>query len=184
MTTKLHRTELENNGMTGADAPGDGFDLLVGGGSAGFAAAIRAVELGGRVALVHDGTLGGTCVNVRCVPSKALIRAAEAQHVRAHHPFDGVSRSAEPVDWARIRAGKDDLVSALRQTKYADVLVAYPEITLVQVAKEEVAVGVAAGAWFAGQPHVPGGVLAVAELAVPRRAAAHARPDGGLTCGT
>ncbi|MEX1998954.1 MAG: FAD-dependent oxidoreductase [Gemmatimonadales bacterium] len=57
----------------------DTFDLLVlGGGSAGFAAAIRASDLGARVGLVEGGTLGGTCVNVGCVPSKTLIRAAES----------------------------------------------------------------------------------------------------------
>ena len=55
----------------------DAFDLVVvGGGSAGFAAAIRGAELGARVALVEGGTLGGTCVNIGCVPSKTLIRAA------------------------------------------------------------------------------------------------------------
>ena len=48
--------------------------------SCGFAAAIRGVELGARVAMVNDGALGGTCVNVGCVPSKTLIRAAEANH--------------------------------------------------------------------------------------------------------
>ncbi len=120
---------VEAPGRNGSSAA---YDLVVvGAGSAGFSAAIRAVELGSRVALVQDGTLGGTCVNVGCVPSKALIRAAEAQHGRGHHPFEAVPRSTEPVDWARIRAGKDDLVSALRQAKYADVLGAYPEITLI-----------------------------------------------------
>ena len=51
--------------------------VVLGGGSAGFAAAIRAAELGAQVTLVEGGTLGGTCVNVGCVPSKTLIRAAE-----------------------------------------------------------------------------------------------------------
>ena len=109
------------------------YDLaILGGGSAGFAAAIRAVELGARVAMVNEGTIGGTCVNVGCVPSKTLIRAAEARHVQSHHGFDGVARSEEPVDWARVRAGKDDLVTALRTAKYEDVLRAYPEITLIE----------------------------------------------------
>ncbi|GMV05261.1 MAG: mercuric reductase MerA [Gemmatimonadota bacterium] len=111
----------------------DSSDLVVlGAGSAGFAAAIRAAEEGAAVTLVHHGTLGGTCVNVGCVPSKTLIRAADARHARLHHPFDGVSRSGEPVDWARVRNGKDELVSRLRQAKYADVLDAYPGIALVE----------------------------------------------------
>ena len=92
------------------EAPGDArdpkgdFDLVVvGGGSAGFAAAIRGAELGARVALVSAGTLGGTCVNVGCIPSKALIRSAEAHHRRAHHAFDGVARTNGAPDWLRIR---------------------------------------------------------------------------------
>ena len=109
------------------------YDLaILGGGSAGFAAAIRAVELGARVVMVSEGTIGGTCVNVGCVPSKTLIRAADARHVQGHHGFDGVARSEQPVDWARVRAGKDGLVTALRTAKYEDVLRGYPEITLIE----------------------------------------------------
>ena len=105
---------------------------VLGGGSAGFAAAIRAVELGARVVMVQDGTLGGTCVNVGCVPSKTLIRAAEARHRQSHHSFDGIARQEASVDWDAVRAGKDDLVSALRKAKYEDVLAAFPEITLMK----------------------------------------------------
>jgi mercuric reductase len=57
------------------------FDLvIIGGGSAGFAAAIRANELSKSVLMVNEGLIGGTCVNVGCVPSKTLIRAAEQLH--------------------------------------------------------------------------------------------------------
>ena len=61
-------------------SPGkSGYDLaVIGAGSAGFSAAITAAEQGAQVALIGHGTIGGTCVNVGCVPSKALIRAAEA----------------------------------------------------------------------------------------------------------
>ena len=79
------------------------FDLvIVGGGSAGFAAAIKAAELGAGVALAEGGTLGGTCVNVGCVPSKTLIRAAEAQHRRVHHAFRGISSTDGRPDWAAV----------------------------------------------------------------------------------
>ena len=62
-------------------APKGDFDLaVIGAGSAGFSAAITAAEGGKRVALIGHGTIGGTCVNVGCVPSKALIRAAETVH--------------------------------------------------------------------------------------------------------
>jgi mercuric reductase len=111
---------------------GTDFDLLViGAGSGGFAAAIKGAELGARVGLVNDGTLGGTCVNVGCVPSKALIRAAEAWHTAGHHPFAGVETQQVTLDWAAVRGQKDALVSDLRLEKYADVLAAYPEITFL-----------------------------------------------------
>ncbi|PJF39808.1 MAG: mercury(II) reductase [Chloroflexi bacterium] len=120
------------------DTPSDSdssqdFDLMViGGGSAGFAAAIRGAELGKRVALVEASTIGGTCVNVGCVPSKTVIRAAELHHRAGQHPFNGVSRISTVADWGAVVAQKDELVADLRQAKYIDVLAAYPEITYIQ----------------------------------------------------
>jgi mercuric reductase len=109
------------------------FDLMViGGGSAGFAAAIKGAELGQRVALVEAGTMGGTCVNVGCVPSKTLIQAAELHYRAKHHPFDGVPRAASAGHWGAVVAQKDELVNRLRRTKYVDVLAAYPDITYIQ----------------------------------------------------
>ncbi len=111
----------------------DGFDLLVvGGGSAGFAAAIKGADLGARVALIEGGTLGGTCVNVGCVPSKALIRAAGAHHRRTHHGFAGIPAGNGRPDWTAVRTQKDELVEALRQAKYWDVLRSYERVTLFQ----------------------------------------------------
>ena len=108
-----------------------GFDLVViGAGSAGFSAAIRGAELGARVALVGLGTIGGTCVNVGCVPSKTLIRATEALHqARGTGRFDGLSGTASVVDWGAVIAQKDDLVADLRRAKYQDLLGAYPLIS-------------------------------------------------------
>jgi len=109
------------------------FDVaIVGGGSAGFAAAIKGADLGARVALVEAGTLGGTCVNVGCVPSKTLIRAAEAQHRRVHHGFRGIPATDGAPDWPSVRSEKDALVAELRQTKYWNVLRAYRSITLYE----------------------------------------------------
>lgn len=102
------------------------FDLLVlGAGSAAFAAAIRARDAGHSVALVEAGTLGGTCVNVGCVPSKALLRAGDLYWSAGHHPHAGVSTSAGRVDLAALVAQKDELVRTLRQEKYADLVDAY-----------------------------------------------------------
>lgn len=109
------------------------FDLVVlGGGSAGFAASIRGAELGARVALIEGGTLGGTCVNVGCVPSKTLIRAAESQHRRTHHGFSGVPVTNGEPDWLVVREQKDALVEELRAAKYWDVLRSYTGIDLIE----------------------------------------------------
>ena len=101
-------------------------DLLVlGGGSAAFAAAITAREMGARVALAEAGTLGGTCVNVGCVPSKALLAAGELAWRAGHHPFAGLATSSGPVNLAALIDSKDELVAELRQAKYADLIDAY-----------------------------------------------------------
>jgi len=111
-------------------APGS-FDLaVIGAGTAGFSAAIRGAELGARVALVGFGTIGGTCVNVGCVPSKTLIRATEALHqARGAGRFDGLNGAASVVNWGAVIAQKDDLVADLRRAKYQDLLGAYPLIS-------------------------------------------------------
>ncbi|MDA8355011.1 MAG: mercury(II) reductase [Actinomycetota bacterium] len=115
---------------TGLPAPAQDastdFDLVVlGAGSAAFAAAIKATEAGSRVALVEHGVLGGTCVNVGCVPSKALLRAGELAWAAGHHPYAGLSTSSGPVDLAALVAQKDELVGTLRQMKYADLVEDY-----------------------------------------------------------
>ncbi len=105
---------------------------VVGGGSASFAAAIRAADLGARAAIIESGTLGGTCVNVGCVPSKTLIRAAEVFHRAGHHAFAGIRAKLERPDFGSVVRQKDDLVAELRQVKYWDVLAAYPSVKLIQ----------------------------------------------------
>ncbi|MGH2765362.1 MAG: mercury(II) reductase [Actinomycetota bacterium] len=105
---------------------GAGYDVLViGGGSAAFAAAIRARDQGARVAMIEQGTVGGTCANVGCVPSKTLLRAAEAYRLAGHHPFAGVETSAGTVDLAALVAQKDELVETMRREKYLDLVEAY-----------------------------------------------------------
>jgi mercuric reductase len=112
---------------------GQDFDLIViGGGSAGFAAAIRGVDLGAKVAMIEANLIGGTCVNVGCLPSKTLIQVAKAWHSAGHHPFRGAGTKQGNFDWPTIRSEKDDLVAEMRQSKYIDVLSAYPDITFIE----------------------------------------------------
>ena len=124
---------IQMDGCCATTAKGDAFDLaVIGAGSAGFSAAITAAEGGKRVALIGHGTIGGTCVNVGCVPSKTMIRAAEAVHgAQAAHRFSGVTGEARVDDWASLVASKDDLVATLRQKKYADLLPGYEGVTYI-----------------------------------------------------
>ncbi len=109
------------------------FDLMViGGGSAAFAAAIKGTELGARVAIVEQGTIGGTCVNVGCVPSKTLIKAAEICYHTAYSNFKGFDTCPPPREWQAVVRQKDELVEYLRKEKYENVLKAYPTVQLIR----------------------------------------------------
>lgn len=125
--------QVHGNGPRPWDGGGGGeFDLLViGTGSAGMAAAIRGAELGARVGIVEGGTLGGTCVNVGCIPSKILLQAAAHRH-EARKGFPGIEAWDPAVEWARIRDAKNALVTELRQAKYVEVLASYPEVTYLE----------------------------------------------------
>ncbi|MEW6296486.1 MAG: mercury(II) reductase [Thermodesulfobacteriota bacterium] len=116
-----------------AERAGADYDLMIiGGGSAAFAAAIKGAELGATVAIVEESTIGGTCVNIGCVPSKTLIRAAEHCYHAAYSQFAGLTACPPPSDWRRVIAQKDELVAALRQGKYVDVAAAYPTISILR----------------------------------------------------
>ncbi|MGH9149902.1 MAG: FAD-dependent oxidoreductase, partial [Acidimicrobiales bacterium] len=102
------------------------YDLaIVGSGGAAFAAAIRASTLGASAVVIERGEIGGTCVNVGCVPSKTLLAAADTFHRAASHPFDGVPTSAGRVDLRALVAQKDELVAGLRKVKYLDLAADY-----------------------------------------------------------
>lgn len=106
--------------------------LIIGAGSAAFAAAIRAAELGAPVMLVEKGVMGGTCVNVGCVPSKTLLKAAETAYHRRHHPFAGIPKGNGMVDLPALVSQKGRLVEQLREEKYWKVLAAYPSVEYVE----------------------------------------------------
>src|SRR5436190_753028 len=102
------------------------YDLVtIGSGSAAFAAAIRATSLGARVALVEKGTVGGTCVNVGCIPSKHLLAASHAFARAGSNPFDGVPTSRGEADLGALVSRKNAVVDELRQEKYVDLAAHY-----------------------------------------------------------
>jgi mercuric reductase len=102
------------------------YDLaIVGAGAAAFAGAIQAVERGARVVMIEHGTVGGTCVNIGCVPSKAMLRAGEIYNFAGHNPHRGAPTSTAPVDLGQLVAQKDELVEQLRQEKYCDLIDEY-----------------------------------------------------------
>ena len=87
--------------------------VVVGGGPGGYVAAIRAAQLGARVTLVEKKHLGGTCLNVGCIPTKALLHSAEfARSARVSAAY-GVHTSLEYVDWKQVLAYKASIVRTL-----------------------------------------------------------------------
>jgi len=99
------------------------YDLaIIGAGAAAFAAAIQAIERGARVVMIEHGTVGGTCVNIGCVPSKAMLRAGEIYNVAGRNPHRGVPTSTGRVELAELVTQKDELVERMRQEKYCDLI--------------------------------------------------------------
>lgn len=105
---------------------------IIGTGSGAFAAAIRAVEAGADVTVIEASTVGGTCVNVGCVPSKILIRAAHVAHLQAHHPFPALAQHAPVLDRKMLVAQLQARVEELRHAKYESILETNPGINLLR----------------------------------------------------
>ncbi|MFF7105004.1 FAD-dependent oxidoreductase, partial [Streptomyces nigra] len=92
----------------------EGFDLVVlGGGSAGYAAALRGAQLGLRTALVEKYKLGGTCLHNGCIPTKALLHAGEIADRTRDAELFGVRASFQSMDMASVQRYKEDTVAAL-----------------------------------------------------------------------
>ncbi len=106
---------------------------IIGSGAAAMACALKAVERGARVTLIERSTIGGTCVNVGCVPSKIFIRAAHIAHLRRESPFDaGLSAAPPQVDRVALLAQQQARVEELRHAKYEGILQANPDIELLR----------------------------------------------------
>lgn len=99
--------------------------IVIGSGGAAMAAGIEARARGKQVLLVEHGPLGGTCLNVGCVPSKTLLAAAGQRHRALTPTFSAAPTSAGAVDLPALMAQKQELVDRLRQAKYADVAEAH-----------------------------------------------------------
>lgn len=99
--------------------------IIIGSGAAAFSAAIKAIEYGATVAIVERGEVGGTCVNVGCIPSKTLLRAGEINQAAKSNPFIGLKTNAQKVDLATLVKQKDELVNELRSQKYINLIDEY-----------------------------------------------------------
>lgn len=110
------------------------FDLIIiGGGSAAFSAAIKAEGLGLSTLMINAGLdFGGTCVNVGCVPSKNLIRAAETAYHATHSNFKGIKPKGVDIDFKQIIKDKKALVTTLQQKKYLDVVSGFKNFTMLE----------------------------------------------------
>ncbi|WP_129669193.1 dihydrolipoyl dehydrogenase [Phytoactinopolyspora endophytica] len=107
------------------------YDVVVlGGGSGGYAAAFRAAELGLRVALVEKDKVGGTCLHYGCIPTKALLHAAEVADITRGSDTFGVKATFESVDVPAVNAYKDGIVARLY--KGLQGLVKANRVTLVE----------------------------------------------------
>ena len=114
--------------------PGESIALrvvIIGSGSASFAAALRAAEEGATVTIVEAGVVGGTCVNVGCVPSKILIRAAQMAHQQAHHPFLAIEKHSPQIDRFALLTQQQSRVAELRYAKYEAILESNASINLI-----------------------------------------------------
>ena len=106
---------------------------IVGTGSGAFAAAIKAAEEGAVVTLVEGAdVIGGTCVNVGCVPSKIMIRGAHIAHMQVHHSFDGIAQNQPAIDRAALVRQQQTRVEEPRHAKYEQILADNPGINLIR----------------------------------------------------
>lgn len=105
---------------------------VIGSGGAAMAAALKAVGQGARVTLIERGRIGGTCVNIGCVPSKIMIRSAHIAHLRRESPFDaGIAATSPVILRERLLAQQQARVEELRHAKYESILEDHSAITVL-----------------------------------------------------
>src|SRR5229473_3642651 len=95
------------------------FDLVIlGSGSTAFAAALRAQELGKTALMTEERTIGGTCVNRGCLPSKNLIEAANLVYDARTPRYPGIGPAKIDIDFRKLVEQKDDVIHGYRKKKY------------------------------------------------------------------
>ncbi len=113
-------------------SPQERYDLVIlGSGSTAFAAALHAAELGKSVVMTEFRTIGGTCANRGCLPSKNLIEAARLVYDAAHPRYPGLSPVRMPIKWAELVAQKDEIIQEYRAHKYESLIDEPERIQLV-----------------------------------------------------
>ncbi len=132
--SKGYGATLANNDSVTTNDGGSGLHIaIVGTGSGAFAAAIKAVEQGAEVTIIEGAdVIGGTCVNIGCVPSKIFIRAAHIAHIQGHHSFDGLPLTMPEIDRKAMMEQQQEWVNKLRYAKYESILESNPGINLVR----------------------------------------------------
>ncbi len=109
------------------------YDLIIlGGGAAAFASALKASEIDAKVVMIELSVIGGTCVNVGCVPSKNLLEVGNLIYECSNNKLDGESSVPTNFDFRKIIHDKDELVMTLRNQKYTDVLKSMPNTEFIE----------------------------------------------------
>jgi len=107
--------------------------VIIGGGAGAFATAIRANELKVKTAIINAGLpLGGTCVNVGCLPSKILLHAGEVLHMAKNHNVDGIELEVKKFDFNKVVKDEIKMVEMSREDKYEKVLANLDNVTLIE----------------------------------------------------
>lgn len=115
------------------DDNGDLHIVIVGTGSGAFAAAIKAVDQGAQVTIIEGADIiGGTCVNIGCVPSKIMIHGSYIAHIQSQHNFEGLSFSKPVIDRKAMVRQQQKIVEKLRYAKYESILESNPGINLLR----------------------------------------------------
>ena len=149
------------------------FDLIIiGGGAGAFAAAIRANELKAKTAIINTGLpLGGTCVNVGCVPSKTLLWAGEILNLAKHHNIPGIELEVKNFNFQKVVQDELSLVERLRQEKYEKVLKNLENVTAIEGKAKFV---------FQNEVEVNGEKLATEKFIIAVGSTANVPPIGGI----